>query len=72
MKNLKLKWKLLISYGTIFLLLLVLGISSISVSNMMSKYDVEKEYRVCRKNSTSGRGNRIGQKKYDLGTTVFA
>lgn len=41
MKNLKLKWKLLISYGTIFILLLILGISSISVFNMMSKKSIE-------------------------------
>lgn len=41
MKNLKLKWKLLISYGTIFFLLLILGISSISVFNMMSKKSIQ-------------------------------
>ena len=41
MKNLKLKWKLLVSYGVIFLVLLVLGITSLSVMNMMSKKSVE-------------------------------
>ena len=41
MKNLKLKWKLLVSYGVIFLVLLVLGITSFSVMNMMSKKSVE-------------------------------
>lgn len=41
MKNLKLKWKLLVSYGVIFLFLLILGITSISVMNMMSKKSVE-------------------------------
>ncbi|MGO5028210.1 methyl-accepting chemotaxis protein [Candidatus Agathobaculum pullicola] len=41
MKNLKLKWKLLVSYGVILLLLLVLGITSISVVNMMSKKSIE-------------------------------
>ena len=41
MKNLKVKWKLLVSYGVIFLLLLTLGVTSISVVNMMSKKSVE-------------------------------
>ncbi len=41
MKNLKLKWKLLVSYGVIFLLLLILGISSLSVINMISKKSFE-------------------------------
>ena len=41
MKNLKLKWKLLVSYGIIFLLLLLLGLTSISVLNMMSKKNIE-------------------------------
>ena len=41
MKNLKLKWKLLVSYGVIFLFLLILGITSLSVMNMISKKSVE-------------------------------
>ncbi len=41
MKNLKLKWKLFLSYGVIFLLMFVLGISSISITNMMTKKSVE-------------------------------
>lgn len=41
MKNLRLKWKLFVSYGTIFLLMLVLGVSSISITNMMTKKSVE-------------------------------
>ncbi len=41
MKNLKLKWKLLVSYGIIFLLLLLLELTSISVLNMMSKKNIE-------------------------------
>ncbi|MGO5116549.1 MCP four helix bundle domain-containing protein [Candidatus Avoscillospira sp. LCP25S3_F1] len=41
MKNLKLKWKLLVSYGVIFLFLLILGITSLSVINMISKKSVE-------------------------------
>ena len=41
MKNLKLKWKLLVSYGIIFLFVLILGITSVSVTNMMSKKNVE-------------------------------
>ena len=40
MKNLGLKRKLLVSYGIIFLLMLVLGITSISVVNMMTKKSV--------------------------------
>ena len=41
MKNLRLKWKLLISYGAIFLLMLGLGIVSLSVVNMMSKQNTK-------------------------------
>lgn len=41
MKNLKLKWKLLVSYGVIFLFLVIMGVCSLSVSNMMSKKSVE-------------------------------
>lgn len=41
MKNLKIKWKLLVSYGVIFLLLLTLGVTSISVVNMMSRKSFE-------------------------------
>lgn len=46
MKNLRLKWKLLISYGAIFILMLGLGIVSLSVVNMMSKQNTKYVERI--------------------------
>lgn len=37
MKNLKLKWKLIICFGSIFLLMLIVGLASISSLNRMAK-----------------------------------
>lgn len=37
MKNLKLKWKLIISFGSIFLLMLIVGLASVSSLNRMAK-----------------------------------
>lgn len=72
MKNLKLKWKLLISYGTIFLLLLVLGISSISVSNMMSKKSTEYAEKIVPVVEEIGlaRRNMISVQRYLLNSIV--
>ena len=72
MKNLKLKWKLLISYGTIFLLLLVLGISSISVSNMMSKKSTEYAEKIVPVVEEIGlaRRNMVSVQRYLLNSIV--
>lgn len=40
MKNKPVKWKLLLSYGIIFCFVLVLGLSSVSVVNMMTKQGI--------------------------------
>lgn len=40
MKNRPVKWKLLLSYGIIFCFVLVLGLSSVSVVNMMTKQGI--------------------------------
>ncbi|MGI6255172.1 MAG: methyl-accepting chemotaxis protein [Acutalibacter sp.] len=40
MKNKPVKWKLLISYGVIFCFVLILGLSSVSVVNMMTKQGI--------------------------------
>ena len=41
MKNRPVKWKLFISYGIIFCFVLILGLSSISVVNMMTKRGIQ-------------------------------
>ena len=41
MKNLKLKWKLLVSYGVIFLFLLILGLASLFIINRMSSRNID-------------------------------
>lgn len=72
MKNLKLKWKLLVSYGVIFLVLLVLGITSLSVMNMMSKKSVEyaKEIVPVVEEIGLARRNMISVQRYLLNAMI--
>lgn len=68
MKNMKLKWKLLISYGAIFLLVAVLGLCSISVVNMMTKSGVRYAEKIVPAVEEIGlaRRNMISVRRYLL------
>ena len=72
MKNLKLKWKLLVSYGVIFLFLVILGVSSLSVSNMMSKKSIEYAEKIVPVVEEIGlaRRNMVSVRRYLLNAMI--
>lgn len=72
MKNLKLKWKLFLSYGVIFLLMFVLGICSISITNMMTKKSVEYSENIVPVVEEIGlaRRNMISVRRYLLNAII--
>lgn len=72
MKNKSLKWKLLISYGVIFLFLVILGMSSISVINMMSKksYEYAEEIVPSVEEIGLARRNMVSVRRYLLNSII--
>ena len=72
MKNKSLKWKLLISYGIIFFFVLISGITSISVINMMSKKSYEYAEKIVPAVEEIGlaRRNMISIRRYLLNAII--
>lgn len=72
MKDLQLKWKLFISFGVPFLLVLVLGISSLSVINMMTKTGVEYAEEIVPAAEEIGlvRRNMVSVRRYLLNAMI--
>lgn len=72
MKNLPVKWKLLLSYGVIFCLVLILGLSSISVVNMMTKQGVRYANEIVPAVEEIGlaRRNMISVRRYLLNAII--
>ena len=72
MKNKSLKWKLLFSYGVIFFFVIILGVTSISVMNMMSKksYEYAEEIVPAVENVGLARRNMVSVRRYLLNAII--
>lgn len=72
MKNKPVKWKLLLSYGVIFCFLLILGLSSISVINMMTRQSVKYAEQIVPAVEEIGlaRRNMISVRRYLLNAII--
>ena len=72
MKNRPVKWKLFISYGIIFCFVLILGLSSISVVNMMTKRGIQYAEEIVPAVEEIGlaRRNMISVRRYLLNAII--
>ena len=72
MKNKSLKWKLLISYGVIFFFVLISGITSVSVINMMAKksYEYSEEIVPAVEEIGLARRNLVSVRRYLLNAII--
>ena len=72
MKNKPVRWKLLVSYGVIFCFVLILGVSSVSVVNMMTKQGIRFAEEVVPAVEEIGlaRRNMISVRRYLLNAII--
>ena len=72
MKNKPVRWKLLVSYGVIFCFVLILGVSSVSVVNMMTKQGIRYAEEVVPAVEEIGlaRRNMISVRRYLLNAII--
>ena len=72
MKNKPVKWKLLLSYGIIFCFVLVLGLSSISVVNMMTRQGIKYAEQIVPAVEEIGlaRRNMVSVRRYLLNAMI--
>ena len=72
MKNLQVKWKLWISFGIIFLYMVLMGLCSLSVINMMSKKSVEYVEQIVPMVEQTGlaRRNMVSVRRYLLNAII--
>ena len=72
MKNKPVKWKLLLSYGVIFCFVLILGLSSISVVNMMTRQGIKYAEQIVPAVEEIGlaRRNMVSVRRYLLNAMI--
>lgn len=72
MKNKPVKWKLLLSYGIIFCFVLILGLSSISVVNMMTRQGIKYAEQIVPAVEEIGlaRRNMVSVRRYLLNAMI--